>query len=306
MKRVYFLFFLALLAACQKNGKLPPINHDTDLDGPQINDSSLVNPAGFLLSAAIPQPTQSDLDKKVIIAVHGFSASNFEWQELASWAKTKNDLLVSRVLLGGHGRDYEDFRKATWKDWQKPIIDEYNQLSSLGYRHIYIAASSTGCPLVLEAIKEKKISGGNLYKLFFIDPIVIPSNKLLPLIPLLGGTVINYSESNMEAGENGYWYRFRPHQALRELNKITHHTRKLLEKGITLPASLRLKVFKSEHDDAADPLSAALIEKGVKGCEVKMIDSDLHVFTRLKGRNTISDKDKSTQQQVFEEIYNSL
>jgi carboxylesterase len=305
MKTRYLFFILLFALGCKKGDKLPSID-EQDLDGPSINDSSLANPAAFLLSSAIPNPSQADLDKKVIITVHGFSATNFEWQEFASWAKTKPDLLISRVLLGGHGRDYADFKKASWKDWQQPIIDEFKRLSSLGYRQIYIAASSTGCPLVLEAIKEKKIAGDDLHKLFFIDPIVIPSNKLLPLITVLGGTVINYSENILDDGEKGYWYRFRPHQALRELNKVTHHTRKLLEKGISLPSSLQLKVYKSEHDGSADPLSAALIEKGIKGCEVKMIDSELHVFTRLKGRNSVSDKDKATQLQTFEDIYNSL
>lgn len=306
MKFFYPFLIILSLAACNKSGKQPPIDNDKDLDGSILNDSSLVNPGAFLLSAAIPQPSQADLDKKVIITVHGFSATNFEWQEFASWANTKPDLLVSRVLLGGHGRDYADFKKASWHDWQQPVIEEYNRLTTLGYHRIYIAASSTGCPLVLDAIHEKKITGDQLQKLFFIDPIVIPSNKLLPLIPVLGGTVIDYSETTMEQGEDGYWYRFRPYQALKELNKITHHIRKKLEKGISLPGAVTLKVYKSEHDGSADPLSAVLIEKGVQGSEVKMVDSHLHVFTRLKGRNSVSDDDKKRQQQVFEEIYKSL
>lgn len=307
MKKLTFLICcLFLLLSCKKNEKLPPIDQSKDLDGSLISDSSLIEPAKFLLSAAIPFPTSTDLQKKVIIAVHGFSASNFEWQEFSSWAKTKPDILVSRVLLGGHGRDFKDFKDAKWFDWQQPVIEEFKRLKELGYQNIYFAASSTGCPLVLNALNDKKVTGSVIKKVFFIDPIVVPSNKMLPLVTVLGGSVIKYTETTLEAGEHGYWYRYRPHEALNELNTITKKTRKALEKGIKTENNLKVVVYKSEHDGAADPVSAVLLEKGLNNCEVKMIDSDLHVFTRLKGRNTFTDKDRYTQQNTFEEIYKSL
>ena len=50
--------------------------------------------------------------------------------------------MVSVVLMGGHGRDYQTFRSATWKDWQQPVIDEYNKLKSLGYKKINLAVNN--------------------------------------------------------------------------------------------------------------------------------------------------------------------
>ena len=310
LSSVLIITTLLLLSSCKKDSELPPIDESVDLDGYIINDSSLINPASFLLSAAIKNPTALDLDKPVIITVHGFTASNFEWTEFRDWAKSKTDFYTSMVLLGGHGRNYSEFKASTWQNWQAPIIDEYNALRQLGYKKINFIASSTGCPLVLEMLSSDKISTDVLKHIFFIDPIVLPSNKLLSLIPAIG-SLVGYSETTLEPGENGYWYKYRPQQALKELEKFIRQERKKLEKGIVLPAGVTLKVFKSERDGSADPTSAVLLSKGIKlndgtKIEIEMINSDLHVFTRLHGRKTITAENKALQLITFEEVYKSL
>lgn len=289
---------------------MPPIDDKVDLDGKIINDSSLTNPGAYLLSAAIPNPSGTDLNKKVVITVHGFGASNFEWTEFRDWARAKPDLYTSLVLLGGHGRDYEDYKAASWENWQAPIIEEYNKLRNQGYINISILASSTGCPLVLEMIRSGRISTDVLKHLFFIDPIIIPSNKTLSTIPILG-KAIGYTETELDPGENGFWYKYRPQEALKELEKLTRQERKALEDGVVLPAGVSLKVYKSEKDGSADPISAVLIYRGVShtdgsGIQTEMMNSDLHVFTRLHGRNTITQEQIELQQRTFEEVYNTL
>lgn len=305
MRSIFVGLFLVMLFSCKRE-KLPPIDSSVDLDGNRIQDSSLISPADFLLSAAIPNPSSADLQKKVVITAHGFSATNFEWQEFTSWAKAKPDLMLSRVLLGGHGRDYSDFQKATWQDWQQPIIDEYNKLVSMGYTNISLAGSSTGCPLILEMLSEHKINTSALRNVFLIDPIIVPSNKILPLAPVIGGWAIEYVTTDLTSAENGYWYKYRPHEALKQLDKLTRRVRKKMEKGIELPTGIALTVFKSEKDDAADPISAALIRKGVKGSVINMIQSDIHVFTRLKGRSTFTTDDIKRQTDAFQMMYDQL
>jgi carboxylesterase len=298
------------MSSCKKDSSNPPIDENVDLDGTKINDSSLSHPASFLLSAAIPSPTPADLSKPVVIAAHGFSASTFEWTEFRDWAKAENNFYTSIVLLGGHGRDYADFKAASWEDWQAPIITEYNKLRGLGYKKINIVGSSTGCPLVLDMVASGKISPDVLKHLFFIDPIIIPSNKTLSLVSVVG-PVISYTTTSLDPGENGFWYKYRPQQALKELNDITREERKKLEKGITLPSGVTLKVYKAEKDDAADPASAVLLQKGIKladgsGIDVEMVNSNIHVFTRLHGRATITADEKNLQLKTFEEIQAAL
>jgi carboxylesterase len=70
--------------------------------------------------------------------------------------------------------------------------------------------------------------------------------------------------------------------------------------------------MKSEKDDVADPVSAVLIYKGTKASNgtsvnVKLISSDLHVFTRLSARNpTPTTTDFLNQTNAFNEISNLL
>ncbi len=305
---IYLSLSICLFTACKKEDKLPPIDNTIDLDGTTINDSSLTHPENFLLSVAKPIPTVLDKSKPVFIAVHGFTATTFEWLEFKNYVKNNGNALISVVLLGGHGRDYTDFKKATWEDWQAPIITEYNALRKLGYTNISLIGSSTGCPLLLEAISAKKLNTDVLKKVFFIDPIIVPSTKTLALISAVG-PALGYSESTMEQGENGFWYKYRPYQALEQLNTITQLMRKKLEDGIKLPNNVSLTVYKTKKDDAADPISAALLYNGITNKEklkVTIIDSELHVFTRLKGRNVITSKDKELQNKVFNEILPNL
>ncbi len=309
-KTTFFIMIVFFFISCKKDGKTPPIDNAVDLDGNIINDSSLVYPSHFLLSASNQNPSLIDKAKPVVIAVHGFSATTFEWIEFRDFARLNNNFQTSLVLLGGHGRDYDDFKNASWENWQAPIIDEYNKLRQLGYTNISFIGSSTGCPLLLEAIYSGRINTDVLKQIFFIDPIVVPSNKLLSLVSIVG-PILSYSESKMAPGENGFWYKYRPYQALNELNELTKSVRKKIEKGITLPNNIMMKVYKTEKDDAADPISAVILQKGVKlangnNISLQMISSNLHVFARLKGRSNITTTDVQIQTSVFNEIKNSL
>jgi carboxylesterase len=306
----FFAICILIANSCKKDSSLPPIDENVDLDGGKFPDSSLITPSHYLLSAAIPNPTPADLAKPVVITVHGFTACNFEWTEFRDWAKGFSDFNVSLVLLGGHGRDYETFKKSTWEDWQAPIIDEYNKLRLMGYQKINFVASSTGCPLVLDMIAANKIDPDAVDHLFFIDPIIIPSNKTLSLVSVVG-PFIGYTKTTLDPGEKGYWYKYRPQQALKQLEKLTRKERKDLEKGITLPAGVTLKVYKSESDGSADPASAVLLNKGVKtsdgnGVDVEMVLSELHVFTRLHGRALFGMSDIDLQIKTFQEIHSAL
>lgn len=138
--------FLLVLSACSKT---PDIDNATILDGDQIFDPSLYNPELYLVSAAITNPSEAQKNIPVIITVHGYDATTFEWNEFRSYCNSKANILVSQVLLGGHGRTYKEFKNSTWEDWQEPILMEYNTLRAKGYTNINFAGSSTACPLVM-------------------------------------------------------------------------------------------------------------------------------------------------------------
>lgn len=301
------LGLLLVFAACSQT---PEINNDTMLDGDQIFDPSLYNPTQYLVSAAIAAPTTVQKNMPVVIAVHGYSATTFEWDGFRSYADSKGDVLVSQVLLGGHGRTYAEFKASTWEDWQEPIMTEYDALKAKGYTNINFVGSSTACPLLLDLLKKGRIGDNGLKNIFFVDPIVVSSDKTLTLIGLLG-PMMGYIETTNSAGEEGHWYHFRPQETLNELMKVIDLSRKELQDGFKLPVGTQLKIYKSIKDPSADPVSAVLIFKGLKKSDgsnisVEMIDSELHVMTRLNGRENVTQHDLDNQSHIFNDLYGIL
>ena len=295
--------FLLIVASCSNE---PEIDNAIMLDGDQIFDASLYNPENYLVSKAIDNPSTNQKNTPVVIAVHGYSATTFEWDEFRSYSDFNATILISQVLLGGHGRTYEEFKNSTWQDWQEPIMTEYNALRTKGYTNINFAGSSTACALMLDLIKTNKITDKGMNNIFLIDPIVIPSDKSLTLIGLFG-PMLGYFESTNTITEDKYYYRFKPQETLKELLNLTNKVRKDLQEGFNLPQNTQLKVYKSIKDDVADAVSAVLLYKGLKNNDgskiaVQMIDSKLHVVTRLNGRDTVTEKDREIQKQVFDDM----
>ena len=298
------VILLLVLTACSKT---PDIDNATMLDGDLIFDPSLYNPELFLVSAAIPNPSETQKNTPVIIAAHGYTATTFEWNEFRSYCDARGNILVSQVLLGGHGRTYEEFKNSSWEDWQEPILTEYTALRAKGYTNINFAGSSTGCPLVMDLIKKGKIGDNGMKHIFMVDPIVISSSKLLTVIGLVG-PMLGYMESINTADEEGHWYHFRPQETMVQLLELTEKLRKDLQSGFKLPAGVRIKVYKSIKDPTADPVSAVLIYKGLKNSDgttidIEMIDSELHVSTRLNGRDNVTQHDRDIQTHVFDDMY---
>ena len=300
-KGIYFLIF------CVFSGCSDPDISDTTLDGEVIFDPSIYDPTTYLVSESNPSPKSYEINKPVFIACHGYSASTFEWDEFKTWANGDTSYYISQVLLGGHGRSYEDFKNATWKDCLMPIKTEYDVLINAGYKNINFIGSSTSCALITELISEgyfiNKLSPNNF---LYIDPIVIPSNKTLSLVGLIG-PMLGYAEVDNSKDEDLYWYHFRPQETLQELNKLIILVRKNLEDGIKLPKNSNMKVYKSIKDGSADPASAVLLYKGLKTSEnqkieVEMVNSELHVFTRLALRENLTNLDISNQSKCFTEL----
>jgi carboxylesterase len=301
---------IALLAVTMGGaGCDSPMDYEDDwLDSPAVLDPSLNDP-GYLLSTR-PGMTAADRERPVVVAAHGFTASTYEWGEFRAYAEANSDVLVSLVLLGGHGRDLDAFERSDWAEWGAPILEEYRALVSQGYRNVSIAGASTSGALVLEQIASGEYSGASQAPrhFFFIDPIVVPGDKTLTLIPLLRHLVSHTTSQGTEE-EVKHWYSNRPTSALAELHQLTTRVRSRLSRGIHLPAGSSAIVFKTSGDEVADPVSALLIYRGLRGSwgeriDVRMFDSRLHVLTRLRGRNPaiVTEADRQRQVEVFQEM----
>ncbi|QJW91117.1 esterase [Spirosoma taeanense] len=303
MKTIGILLVMLVGVACSSE---PTITKDM-LDGGTLFDPSIYKPENYLVSKAIPNPTPEQARKPVLIACHGYTATTFEWDELRTWAAGRTDLLLSQVLLGGHGRSYDEFKKSTWHDWQAAITDEYARLEKAGYQNISLLGSSTSGALLMELVASGYFANRTAPRtILLVDPIVIPSDKTLSLVKVFG-PMLGYVETNQTAAEDKVYYRFRPQETLQELQNLLTVVRKDLEKGIRLPPGCSLKVYKSSKDPSADPVSAVLIYKGISTADgqpvtVELIDSDLHVYTRLNLRSNVTATDRANQTATFTDI----
>ncbi len=269
-----------------------------------------------LVSRRFSAPDSAKKNTPVIIAAHGFTATTYEWDEFGKFADTLGGggkVLVSKVLLGGHGRNIDTFQNSTWREWGKPILEEYDSLVSKGYTHISLAGSSTGATLLLQYLADGSFNAGPLRTkvqprwFFFIDPLVVPTAKLLSLANIVGPLLGN-SPNPGDSTENAHWYVNRPEEDLRQLYSLANRVKYQLEDGFNMPTGSQAKEWKSEHDNSADPVSALFVYKGLRNSagghiQAEMVDSRLHVFTRLQGRRSPpSHADTLLQQTVFGEI----
>ncbi|MDH5380844.1 MAG: esterase, partial [Cyclobacteriaceae bacterium] len=111
MNKSFSIALLILITSC---GGTPEITADM-LDGDVLFDPSLYNPNQYLVSYANPTPDALQAQTPVLIVTHGYTATTFEWDEFRNWNNANgNQFLLSQVLLGGHGRTYEEFKNSTW------------------------------------------------------------------------------------------------------------------------------------------------------------------------------------------------
>jgi len=115
------LWVSALMVSCSSTPDIQSTMLDSGTISYQISDSLQKH----LVSRRFSHLSEAQKNIPVIIAAHGYTATTFEWDELRHYADSAKTFYVSQVLLGGHGRSYTDFKKATWEDWQSSIKEEY-------------------------------------------------------------------------------------------------------------------------------------------------------------------------------------
>lgn len=282
---------------------------DTWLDSPSTAYPSLSDPH-FTVSQrwhAGLIPKHIDRNTPVVLTIHGFSATPLEWKEFRHVAEaTSPSILVSPILLGGHGRNLDAFRHSRWRDWRQPIIDEFHALRSIGFNNISIAASSTGVPLTLSMLVDIDDDVSSLKHFFFIDSFIESRRKSLWLAPYL-----RFLSSNFPAVihrndiQHKYWYTNTPVQSLAELQWLISYVNQTMG-TIQLSESVTVDIFQATHDPISHPNGSMhmhmvlnRVNPGVS--RYHAIDSQRHVFTQgiARSKNEWTNEDKIRQQNTF-------
>jgi carboxylesterase len=253
----------------------------------------------------------------VLIMVHGFSATTYEWNDLARYIDEwyPNQILYSKILLGGHGRSLEAFRKSTYEKWGSPVLTEYQSLVQKGFNHISLIGSSAGGAIILNHLAHHHYDGPiKPINIFLIDPMVKPLAYWKRWIAKIGSIFdLDYPpQSVLTPEELENWYGYSPFRSIVQLNELGQKVEQALAKRIDLPAKTNLFIWSSNKDPIVNPQGYQIIQQGVQGSEggkifSEAVDSNLHVFIRLSGRSfPITEHDRMNQKRVFEKIISSL
>lgn len=241
----------------------------------------------------------------VIICIHGFGSSPFEWEEFASYAQ-ENECLVSNIFLGNH-KSLTEFENSSWQSWLDSVKKEYISLTKIGFENISICASSTGATLLLHALNNKVFQPSlPLRKLIMVDPLVDINETLIYKLPYLKNVIFDIPVVTT-AKEKGNWIPKRPVNTVVQLLDLISKTKTLLNSKFTALNHVKLTIFNSKNDpviksNSADTIVTAFKRNYIAKVDHVKIDSDLHVFSRLKGRDNIQIKDIKNQKLFFDNV----
>lgn len=224
---------------------------------------------------------------KCVIAIHGFSSSPKEMEELGLYLH-KNDFNVILPRLDGHGTVPQDLKNKSWQDWYKAISRSIT-IATLMYKEVYIVGFSTGGLLTLLSSKKH-------YK-EFISMVCIntPLNlsdirmkTLLPAVTLWNDLVKAFNEGayskefvdnhpeNTHINYNKYYI-----SAIEQLNLLITKTKENLHK-IKKP----ILIIQAKDDPVVHKTSANEIFENIPSRykSLQLIEANNHVI--VLGKNS--------------------
>lgn len=267
-QRLAIALALVALAGCASR----PDPHEYDLD-------SGAHPYRMpVLSASHPHPTAAELERPVLVAAHGFSATVYDLEPLMEVCRQRG-VQVSPVTLGGHGTSTADFARSDWHAWQAPLVAEYKALRAQGYRHVSVLGHSTGATLWLRALEDGTL-GTVPERMVFVSPLIefAPMTRGIYFAGILPWVGVHQVEAAMAGTSAGHTYRVRPVPVLETLTELTVGTRQRLARGLALPADSRVLVIQGDRDGVVDPTGARYLASHIVGptARLMMVPSWMH------------------------------
>lgn len=301
-----FLFLIAILYI-RLTFHSPVDYGDQWMDSPLTKDVALTDPS-LLASNRYSEPTKAQKQQPVFVLVHGFSASTFEFEAFKSvMSKKDTDVLFSSVLLGGHGRDFDAFKSATYEDWFLPVYQEVSRLNALGFENIVLFGASTGGAGVLHLLLNGDFDQMPIQHIFLIDPYIKPKNRMLYLAPWLKFIVRNTRSSSSELIEYQNWYTNRPAESLTQLIRFVKKVRSqlALAKRTNLPS---ITIFTAEFDPTSATEGANIVQSSLGDSIVDVLryPSNRHVIIESQTKKNWSELDQANFDFIIQTIYSKI
>lgn len=199
-----------------------------------------------------------------IAICHGFTGSPLS---VLPWAEdlAAQGFAVSVPLLPGHGTDWQQLARSSWRDWHGTFEAAYLELSART-KQCFVAGLSMGGAIALLTAARHPVAGVSLVNpgLSFYDRRV----RVIGVLKYFQRTTLPIQEEQPTAGVtyDGDYSRT-PLSAVHELKKLFGTTTRGLHQ-VTAP----VQVFKSESDVVVPPTSLLVLRQRLGPRLVEVVD----------------------------------
>jgi carboxylesterase len=198
-----------------------------------------------------------------IALCHGFTGSPLS---IEPWARhlAAQGFAVTVPLLPGHGTDWKDLARTSWRDWYGTFEESYLELAGQTSR-CFVAGLSMGGAVALRTAARHPVAGVAVVNpgLSFYDRRV----RYIAALKHVMRTTVPVEEENSTAPhtEDGDYSRT-PLAAVHELKKLFRSAYRSLP-HITAPAL----VFKSRQDAVVPPTSLEMIRSRIGSEDLRVV-----------------------------------
>lgn len=197
--------------------------------------------------------------KRAALLVHGFTGTPWEMRLLGE-SLAEAGITCLAVRLPGHGTSPEDLAGKHCEEWLDAVLEGYEILAK-SYSSIYGIGMSTGCLLLLAAVRKYPLSG-----LVLFSPYLKVLHTLAPYAGWLRW-FWNYHDKEATEGLDKRYYHRRPIAGIHQINRLIKKVRSQLPQ-VNCP----VLAFNGEGDQTVD------IESGRRA--VDMMGSEVKIYGR--------------------------
>lgn len=209
-----------------------------------------------------------------ILLIHGFTSTP---GSLSGWAEglhAATGATVAVPLLPGHGTQWEDLNRITWKDWEKTVLDAFDELARTHAKVAVGGLSLGGALAALVALRRPQAVG-----LVLVNHLMWLDNPLIPLAPLLKHLIASTPAIAGDIKKPGVAepaYDRVPTGGVDQFRRVMNAVRPRLGQ-ITLP----VMIFKSREDHVIPQISATRTfdRLGSDWIEMVWLEDSYHVAT---------------------------
>lgn len=244
------------------------------MKNPLARPAPLLDPVAVAPWSAPADPARTDGRRVGVLLLHGFTGSP---ASMRPWAESlaARGIGVRVPLLPGHGTRWTDLNAATWDDWVRHALAEFDALAA-EVDAVVVAGLSMGGALTLRVGIERPdaVSG-----LVLVNPGIATRRRDIHLLPVLKHVIPALDAIGNDIRKPGvdeFGYPVTPLRAADSMFKGWAELRKELSR-VVAPTLM----FRSRVDHVVDELSSQVLHARIGSSDFteRILEESYHVAT---------------------------